>query len=858
RPANAIPPVLSLLFGPAAAWGCAIGNLIGDFFGSIGPGSAFGFVGNFLLGYLPYRLWKAWAPRWRATGSLAQLPLLWLVTIISSAACSLVISGGVDWLGQVPFPILFPLITLNNAVMGVVIGPILLALMYPRAARWGLLADEVHEAEDLRNGLLAPVAGLIVLAACVGGWVLLKHPTLLSAWAPGVPVAEGKMPPPFALTPLRAGAGLFTIGMLVATAFLARMPRRGIRGHDPNSMRPNWVMSPNSAPMPALALERVSFRYKTGREAALRDLSLSIEPGHFVALMGRTGAGKSTLCRCANGLVPQFFAGEFAGHVSAFGAPVSETPVRGNAGLVGSVFQDFDAQLISSDVSLEVAFAMENLGVPREEMQTRVAEALARVGLTGFERRDPETLSGGEKQRLAIASVLAARPKLVVLDEPTTDLDPQGKEEVFAAARDLVREGLTVLMAEHEPDHALAADRVIALAEGRVAYDGPSRKLLTDPERCRDLGIRLPDLPACFAAVGASERPATLEEAEEHGRKRGLRIDPEALAELKRTEAERAAEYGDATIEVRDLVHEYTPGVEAVSGVSLTIRQGEFVALLGQNGSGKTTLAKHLNGLLKATRGTVSFLPPRPPFLQKGGETADGGFTLQKGGEEADGGFTLQKRGGEADGGFTLQKGGEEADGGFTRGPRVPLGVGYVFQDPDHQIFCATVREEVEFGPRTLGLDMGRVEEALEATGLSDLADADPFTLTKGERQAVAVASALACDPQVLVLDEPTTGLDGPQQERMMDLLRDLNARGRTVVIITHSMWAAASYAHRVVVMAHGKVIADGPTREVFANADALAEAHLRPTATAELSQALFGVTLLSPEEFGRVVKASE
>jgi energy-coupling factor transport system ATP-binding protein len=554
----------------------------------------------------------------------------------------------------------------------------------------------------------------------------------------------------------------------------------------------------------------VSFRYRAGREAALRELSLSVEAGSLVALMGRTGAGKSTLCRCANGLVPQFFAGEFAGRVSACGAPVSEAPVRGNAGLVGSVFQDFEAQLISSDVSLEVAFAMENLGVPREEMQARVTEALARVGLTGFERRDPETLSGGEKQRLAIASVLAARPKLVVLDEPTTDLDPQGKREVFAAARDLVGEGLTVLMAEHEPDHALAADRVIALAEGRVAYDGPSRELLTDPDRCRELGIRLPDLPACFAAVGARARPATLEEAEELGRRLGLRLDREALAELKRREAERAAAYGKPVIETVNLVHAYVPGVEAVSGVNLSIRQGEFVALLGQNGSGKTTLAKHLNGLLKPTAGTVSGMGASPMYSSR------------------------------------------------AREARVPLGVGYVFQDPDHQIFCATVREEVAFGPKTLGLDLARVDEALEATGLSGLADADPFTLTKGERQAVAVASALACDPQVLVLDEPTTGLDGLQQERMMDLLRGLNARGRTIIIITHSMWAAASYAHRVVVMARGKVVADGPTRDVFANREALAEAHLRPTATAELSQALFSVTLLSPEEFGRVVKASE
>jgi len=803
RPANAIPPVLSLLFGPPAAWGCAIGNLIGDFFGSIGPGSAFGFVGNFLLGYLPYRLWKAWAPRWRAKGSAAQLPLLWLVTIISSAACALVIAFGVDWLGQVPFQVLFPLITLNNAVMGVVIGPILLALMYPRAARWGLLAEDVHEAEDLRNGLLAPVAGLVVLAACAGGWVLLRDPTLLTAWVPKIGVEEGKMPPPFAMTPLRAGSGLASLVLLVATALLARLPRLIPRkgGREPPA---------SAGAGPALAFEHVGYRYKAGRGAALRDLCLTVQPGSFVALMGRTGAGKSTLCRCANGLVPQFIAGDFAGSVSALGVPVSQLPVREHAGLVGVVFQDFEAQLVSSDVSLEVAFAMENLGVPRDEMQTRVADTLARVGLQGFEQRDPATLSGGEKQRLAIASVLAARPKLLVLDEPTTDLDPQGKQEVFAAARDLVREGLTVLMAEHEPDHALVADRVIALAEGRIAYDGPSRELLTDPTRCLELGIRPPEVPACLAAIGAGERPATINEAVELGRRLGLRLNQEAFAEVRRAEGERAASYGDLLIDVRDLVYEYTPGVEAVAGVSLTIREGEFVALLGQNGSGKTTLAKHLNGLLKPTSGTVSGIGGPPKRAVRTGE------------------------------------------------PPATLAVGYVFQDPDHQIFCATVREEVAFGPRTLGLDLRRVEEALEATGLTGLADADPFTLTKGERQAVAVASALACDPRVLVLDEPTTGLDGPQQERMMGLLRELNARGHTILIITHSMWAAASYAHRVVVMDSGKVIGDAPTREVFANAEVLAQAALRPTATAELSQALFGVTLLSPEEFGRVVKAGE
>ena len=532
-------------------------------------------------------------------------------------------------------------------------------------------------------------------------------------------------------------------------------------------------------------------------------MTLEVEAGTFVVLMGATGAGKSTFCRATNGIVPQFYAGDFEGRVTAFGRDVSGTPVPGHAGRIGLVFQDFDAQLISSDVELEVAFAMENLGVPREAMEPRVREALETVGLEGFERRDPATLSGGEKQRLALASVLGSSPRVLVLDEPTTDLDPVGKAEVFGVARELARQGLTVVMAEHEPDRALAADRVIALQEGKVAYDGPADSLLTDPERCLALGILPPGVPACFAALGVEERPATVEAGVELGRELGLSPNKEALSALGEAEVRRRDAYGEAIISVEGLTHEYTPGEPAVNEATLEIRRGEFVAILGQNGSGKTTLAKHLNGLLRPTAGTVT--------VGDGGSTAD-----------------LAKT------------------------------VGYVFQDPDHQIFCATVLEEVAFGPTQLGLDAEtvkqRVDEALEAVGLTESGDADPFTLTKGERQAVAVASALACDPEVLILDEPTTGLDGPLQREMMELLRELNEAGRTIIIITHSMWAAAAYAHRAVVMAEGRIIVDGSTREVFASRQALEEASLQPTGTVELSQALFGVTLLSPEEFAVVV----
>ncbi|MGQ9731047.1 MAG: energy-coupling factor transporter ATPase [Candidatus Zipacnadales bacterium] len=808
RPANSIPPVMSLLFGPAAAWGCALGNLIGDFFGTIGPGSIFGFVGNFLLGYLPYRLWKVLAPNWHPTGSVVQLPLFWFVSIIASVACALLIAFGVDWLGLVPYAFLFVAISLNNGIMGVVLGPILLALLYPRAARWGLLAEEVHEEEDLRNGPLAIGAAIVIPVLCVLGWVVLKNPDLLSVWVPPRPGYEGQMPPAFALTPLRAATGFLSLVLILASALLAQPPRLDRGKHLAEKIEVTQAEQ-------ALVLRDVSFEYRAGTKPALRNLSVTIEPGTFVAIMGRTGAGKSTLCRCANGLVPAFYAGRFEGEVMVFGRPVWRSPVREHAGLVGLVFQDFEAQLISSDVELEVAFAMENLGVPREEMQRRVAESLTRVGLEGFVRRDPATLSGGEKQRLALAAVLAPRPQLIVLDEPTTDLDPQGKEELFSQAQDLAREGLTVLMAEHEPDYALAADRLLVLDEGHLVYDGPTVDLLTDSERCLALGIRPPEIPRCFTALGIPEPPIDLEKAIGYGRELGLSIKEEAFAALRAQEAERRTRYGDVVIEVCELVHEYTPGTPVVEGISLTIRQGEFVALLGQNGSGKTTLAKHLNGLLKPTRGEVRVSPINGLSRPRGDDPVDRAL----------------------------------------RPPPASLPVGYVFQDPDHQIFCATVREEVAFGPRTLGLDDSHVDEALEAVGLTDLADADPFALTKGERQAVAVASALACEPSVLILDEPTTGLDGPLQERMMGLLRELNDQGRTIIVITHSMWAAASYVDRVVVMAAGKIIADGPTREVFANGEALAQASLRPPGTAQLSQALFGVTLLTPEEFGQIVK---
>ncbi|UCH32962.1 MAG: ABC transporter ATP-binding protein [Armatimonadota bacterium] len=565
--------------------------------------------------------------------------------------------------------------------------------------------------------------------------------------------------------------------------------------HHPRSRRAE-TPTPSAA---ALELRGVTFTYRDADRPALRDANLTIGAGEFVIVMGEGGAGKSTLCRCANGLIPHFQKGEFTGAALVFGEDTRTRSVRELARRVGLVFQDFESQLFSTSVELEAAFGPENFGVPRDEMAGLITQSLAATSLTGMERRAPATLSGGEKQRLAIASVLACGPDLFVLDEPTTDLDPEGKRQVFSIARELRqrRRGcpLTVVMVEHETEESLSAERAVVMQAGEVAYDGPTRDLLAQPDLMESHGIRPLPAAALLAALGEQARAANDAEALSQLAALGYRFDRPRWDALASDDA-HAAGGAAAIVEVRCLSHSYD-GARALDGVDLTIREGEFVAILGQNGSGKTTLVKHFNGLMLPREGAVRV----------------GGVETRRQSAR-----DLSHR------------------------------VGYVFQNPDHQIFADTVREEVAFGPRNFGLPereiAGRVESSLAAVGLAGLEDADPFSLTKGERQRVAVASALATQPQVLVLDEPTTGLDYRQNRGMMDLLRRLNKAGHTIVIVTHSMWVAAEYARRAVVLSEGTVILDCGMREAMAQPGVLAQARLRAPQAARLGGALGGVTL--------------
>jgi cobalt transport protein ATP-binding subunit len=547
-------------------------------------------------------------------------------------------------------------------------------------------------------------------------------------------------------------------------------------------------------------LEDISFRYRAGREPALSALTCHIAPGELVGLLGPSGSGRSTLACTLNGTIPHLVRGELSGEVRVAGQNIRERRPCDLAGQVGFVFQDFEAQLFSTNAALEVAFGPENLGVGRDEMIRRVDRCLRLVGLEGLQHKAPSCLSGGQKQRLALASVLALEPEVLVLDEPTSDLDPAGRRGLLEAIRALRRtRNLTLVLIDPETDELTWLDRLIILERGRVALDGSPLDLWTQSERLEALGVKGFTLARLAARLGLAARWQDADEAATAIRAAGWRPDPPAVARLRAGDA--PGNRGESLLEVEGLVHRYADGTQALRGVSCGFRRGEFVAILGQNGSGKTTLVKHLNGILAPTTGEIRLL----------GKSVRG-----------------------------------------QPGSRLSRRVGLVFQNPDHQIFAERIQDEVAFGPRLHGLDEAevrrRVEEALEAVGLAGLEEVDPFLLGKGGRQRVAVAGMLATKPEVIILDEPTTGLDHRELQGMMALIRRLNEAGHTILMVTHAMDVAASYARRVILMQDGRILQDGPTRGVFADEMRLQEVGLTPPPAVQVANRL-GIPALTLDE---------
>ncbi|MBI2000194.1 MAG: ATP-binding cassette domain-containing protein [candidate division NC10 bacterium] len=549
-----------------------------------------------------------------------------------------------------------------------------------------------------------------------------------------------------------------------------------------------------------IRLEGVSFRYRSAPEPALSEVTCHIRPGELVGLLGRSGSGRSTLASTLNGTIPHLVRGELRGRISIAGQDIQGLRPRDLADRVGFLFQDFEAQLFSTNVALEVAFGPENLGVPRAEIARRVDRCLRLARLEVLHHKAPAGLSGGQKQRLALASVLALEPRALVLDEPTSDLDPAGRRDLWEAIRRLREErALTLLIIDPETDEVGWADRLIVLDRGRVALSGTPAELWSEGDRLDALGVKGFTLARLATALGLAERWQDTDGAAAAIRAAGWRVAEGAADRLRRADDERAS--GGALLDVEDLTHRYPDGTEALAGVSCAIRRGEFVAILGQNGSGKTTLVKHFNGILTPTAGDIRL----------------SGQSLR---------------------GQSLA--------------RLSRHVGLVFQNPDHQIFAERIRDEVAFGPRLQGLSENevsrRVEEALEAVGLSDAGDLDPFILTKGSRQRVAVASTLATKPELIILDEPTTGLDHRELLGMMALIQRLNQAGHTILIVTHAMAVAATYVRRVILMQDGRIVREGPTREIFGNESGLFDLGLTPPPVVQVANRL-GVPALTLDE---------
>lgn len=478
---------------------------------------------------------------------------------------------------------------------------------------------------------------------------------------------------------------------------------------------------------------------------SLKHVSFDIKSGSFVGVIGPTGAGKSTLCMALAGIIPNLADGTMTGLVEVNGMNTSRHSVSALSERIGYVQQDPEAQLFCASVEDEIAFPLENRGIAPDIIDKQIDVMLDLVGMTGYRKRVPTSLSGGQMQRVAIAAALAAEPDVLILDEPTAALDPEGKQEVFDVLERIRQtRSMTVIMAEQDTEHiAYWADQVLFMVNGELVRNGDASLFVREKGLLESSGVQVADDPL--------PQVKAVQQGKKHKKD-------------KKNQPERSK---DVVISLDHVSYQYERGgnaSKALDDVTFDIERGSFIGLIGRNGSGKTTLAKHLNGLIRPTQGTV---------------TVDG------------------------------------LDASKHSVGEMAAHVGFVFQNPDHQIFCSTTKEEIAFGPTALGLDEAtvfkRVDEMLTLFDLHRYEDVSPATLGYGERRAVALSSVLAMRTPILVLDEPTAGLDHRLAARFLGTIEKLNQRGVTIVMISHDMRAVYRYCTHVLELEDGKVVQYGP-----------------------------------------------
>ena len=544
--------------------------------------------------------------------------------------------------------------------------------------------------------------------------------------------------------------------------------------------------------MAFLEVEHLKYRYPHTKKLALDDISFTAEKGEFIGIIGENGAGKSTLSQAFCGLVPQFYKGAYGGKVTVDGIDAATTPTAELCKKVGLIFQNPFNQLSGAKDTVwdEVAFGLENFGVPAEQIHERLDKVLHQLDIWQFREKNPFDLSGGQMQRVAIASVLAMEPEILLLDEPTSQLDPQGSEEVFHTVELLAKTGITIFMIEQKMEKlASYCDKILLLHEGKqIDFDTPE-KIFSRPDLA-ELGICPPYVTRycieqnLFHPDGTY--PVTMEDV-----KRVLKRDMERKVTLPQLTDPVLTEVPEDRFAVRNLKFSYTEDHPIFENFQLSLDQRP-TAIIGQNGAGKTTLVRLLKGLLKPSAGTI---------LYQGEDISR---------------RTVASLAGQ---------------------------VGYVFQNPDDQIFKYKVIDEVMFGPLNIGMPKEKAKEkAMEALALTELtsyAGENPYDLELSQRKLVAIASVLAMDTDVIILDEPTIAQDYRGKEIIRNIITSLSGQGKLVLAILHDMDFVAQCFSRVVVLAHGQLLADGTPSEVFVQEEVLKKAALDMPHPLQLRKAL-------------------
>lgn len=596
--------------------------------------------------------------------------------------------------------------------------------------------------------------------------------------------------------------------------------------------------------MSLIEVKDLKYRYPGTTELALDGVSFTVEKGEFIGIAGENGAGKSSLSQALLGLIPQFYKGAYGGSVTVCGMDARNTPVSELCRHVGLVFQNPFNQLSGAKDTVydEVGYGLQNLGFPPEEIRTRVESVLRCFGIWEYRDRNPFDLSGGQLQRVAICSVLAMNPDVLILDEPTSQLDPEGSEEVFHTVDELTKMGITIIMIEQKIEKLAGyCDRVLLMHQGHVVdYDTP-RKIFSRDDlyalgvnppayttfaRANALAFEDGTLPVTHAETLALVKASGTDRATLIASLRGMIAGvqmagtaPQAgdggsigMADVAQPAgdgaqtADTAVDAGageayastssdlalaDATFLVQDLRFSYVKGREVLHGLNLALDHRP-TAIIGQNGAGKTTLVRVLKGLLKPDSGEIRYQ----------GENLETKTVAE-----------LASR------------------------------VGYVFQNPDDQIFKYKVLEEVMFGPLNIGMSQQEAEksahEALQMVGLDEKAGENPYDLELSDRKMVAIASVLAMNTDVIILDEPTIAQSWNGREKIREIIQTQAAQGKLVIAILHDMDFVANSFARVIAMAHGEILADGTPAEVFRNHPVLEKAALAAPPLYELLEEL-------------------